>query len=74
MSEFANPKTATALIWKAIQNLQPIASTPLAQLEKAAPSVKAKTPEPAKGSICGIYSHLSLKMIDGLYRVTTSLN
>jgi len=42
---------ATARIWKAIQNLQPVTNKFPAKREKTAPPVKAPAPvEPAKGS------------------------
>ncbi len=41
---------ATARIWKAIQNLEPVANKLPAKREKAAPPVNATAPKPAKGS------------------------
>ncbi len=51
VSKFPNRKMATARIWKAIQNLEPVAGKLPAKREKARPPVKATAPvEPAKGS------------------------
>jgi len=50
VGKFANRKMATARIWKAIQNLEPVARKLPAKREKAAPPVKAIAPvKPATG-------------------------
>ena len=51
VSKFPNRKIATARIWKAIQNLEPVASKLPARREKATTQVPATAPvEPAKRS------------------------